>query len=75
MKKESWGNFRKTGLLCFVNTFLHIFGWAIVIEKDGDNIIEVYPARVNFTGFSEESYEKDYEKVRKLLKDENISNY
>lgn len=28
--------FRESGLLLFVNTFLHIFGWVIVIEMDDD---------------------------------------
>lgn len=68
MEAKSWNEFRETGLLCFVNTFLHIFGWCIVIEKDGETI-NVYPARVNYTGFSEDVYKKNYEKVRNLLKE------
>lgn len=69
MVRKSWDEFRETGLLCFVNTFLHMFGWAIVICKDNDEL-EVFPARVNYSGFSEESYEKNYKKVKNLLKED-----
>ena len=26
--KKSWSQFRETGLVVFINSFLHIFGWA-----------------------------------------------
>ena len=35
------------------NQFLHIFGYALVFKYDDNNKINrVYPARVNFRGFS-----------------------
>lgn len=38
MDKKSWDKFRETGLLCFVNTFLHIFGWCIVIKTEDEQL-------------------------------------
>ena len=34
VKKKTWQEFRKTGLLWFMNTILHAFGWAIVVEVE-----------------------------------------
>ena len=51
--KKTWDEFRSTGLLLFVNTMLHIFGWAIVVKYDDDDSITAYPARVKFRGFDE----------------------
>ena len=53
--KKSWDEFRDNGLLWFINTILHMFGWAIVVEVDNGEVINAYPARVTFRGFSEES--------------------
>ena len=34
--EKSWKEFRESGLLWFVNTILHTFGWALVAElEDG----------------------------------------
>lgn len=55
--KKSWDEFRKTGLLWLMNTLLHTFGWAIVIEYDDeaeDVVVGVYPARVTYRGFTKE---------------------
>ena len=78
VNKKSWKEFRESGLLWFINTILHMFGWAIVInfedydeEKGDGDIVEVYPARVKFRGFGEESVEKGYKKVHSYIK-ENI---
>lgn len=68
MEKKTWEEFRSSGLLWFINSILHTFGWAIVIMKD-DNGIEVYPARVPFRGFPEESNTNGYRKVTQYLKD------
>lgn len=70
--KKSWNEFRASGLLWFANSILHLFGWAIVIKMDGDNVLEVFPARVSYRGFSEESNEKGYIKVTRFLQ-ENIN--
>jgi hypothetical protein len=72
--KKSWEEFQKTGLLWLINSILHLFGWAIVFEvynNDPDNILNVYPARVKFRGFREESNDRGYKKITKYLK-ENI---
>jgi len=71
VEEKSWKEFRETGLFWFVNTALHAFGWALVVELDDDKITRVYPARVKFRGFSEEINTEGYIKVSKYLK-ENI---
>ena len=63
--------FREIGLLWFINTILHIFGWAICYEIDNEKIINVYPARVKFRGFDNKTTSEGYEKVTEYLK-ENI---
>lgn len=66
-KKESWEKFRKNGLLLFVNQFLHIFGWSIVISYDEDGSVkEAYPSRTKWRGFAESDVDQAYK---------NISNY
>ena len=69
VNKKSWNEFRETGLLLIINQILHIFGWAIVVEMDKDEIINCYPARVKFRGFNEESTEKTYKKISKYMKE------
>lgn len=62
--EKTWEEFQGTGLLMFVNMFLHIFGWAITLEKDlktNDYCAKVY--RTKFRGFSEECEEKAYKKL------------
>ncbi|MBA4293806.1 hypothetical protein C0431_12660 [bacterium] len=72
VKKRTWKEFRENGLLWMINTTLHMFGWSIVVEADGDgNIRHAYPARVRFRGFSEKSNTDGYIKVTEHLK-ENI---
>jgi uncharacterized protein YfbU (UPF0304 family) len=72
VNKKSWKEFRETGLLWFINTILHMFGWAIVVNiNDKNEIIETYPARVKFRGFDENSNTEGYIKVTKFL-NENI---
>ena len=74
--KKSWDEFRETGLMLIINQFLHIFGWAIVVEmyddKEGDKagtVKTAYPARVKFRGFGTESTSKAYEKISKYMKE------
>ena len=73
IKKKSWCEFRKTGLLWFVNCTLHLFGWAIVIEAENGEIKDVYPARVKYRGFSEKDNSEGYIKVTEYFK-ENAEN-
>lgn len=70
-EEKSWKEFRESGLLWWINMILHTFGWAIIVEVDGDEIKRAYPARVKFRGFSEESNTNGYIKVSNYLK-ENI---
>ena len=74
VKKRTWNEFRKSGLLWWINMILHTFGWAIVInfkdydkEKNDGEIVEVFPARVKFRGFSEEDNTQGYIEVTELL--------
>lgn len=77
--EKSWGEFRKTGLLWFVNSILHLFGWTIVIEcsdttgtpEDSAEITRAFPARTRYRGFSETINTEGYKKVTRYLR-ENI---
>lgn len=67
--KKTWTDFRSTGLLFFINSILHAFGWAIVIEvdKDSKEITNCYPARVKFRGFDEQSQSEEHAKIGTYL--------
>ena len=70
--RRTWDAFRETGLLWFINMQLHAFGWALVAEgaKDGDGkftITNVYPARVKFRGFDEETNALNYRKLTNYM--------
>lgn len=67
--KKSWKQFKNSGLLWFINTILHVFGWAIVLEVENNDIINAYPARVTFRGFSEESNIDGYIKLSQYMKE------
>ena len=73
--ERSWKEFRDSGLLWWINMILHTFGWAIVFSIDGDEIIEVYPARVKFRGFDEKSNDEGYIKVAKYIKENSSKIY
>lgn len=74
MIKKEWTEFRNAGLLWFVNTILHMFGWAICLEFDEENkqVIDAYPARVKFRGFTEELNTNGYIAVSQWMKDNAI---
>ena len=66
--KETWSEFRRHGLLVFVNLFLHIFGWCICFgTDDSGNITTVYPARTRYRGFCEESIGAAYVKLSEFM--------
>ncbi len=76
--RKDWNEFRKSGLLLFINQILHVFGWAIVFdfeaydkETDDGIIKDVYPARVKFRGFEADSVSKSYVKITEYM-NENI---
>lgn len=67
--KKSWSEFRTSGMFWFINTILHAFGWAIVLDiDDNGEVTGCYPARVKFRGFSEEVNTKGYIALSEYLK-------
>jgi hypothetical protein len=71
VKRRTWYQFRKIGLLWWVNRILHMFGWAIVFQYDNKNkgaLVDVYPARVKYRGFTEKLETKGFKNVSRYLK-------
>ena len=67
LDRKSCEEFRSTGLLLFINQFLHIFGWVIVVEsKPGEKSI-MYPARTKFRGFTDGEVSKAYIKISEYM--------
>lgn len=69
--KKTWDEFRATGLGLFINSILHAFGWSLVVELDRDSrkVIDCYPARVKFRGFSEADIEESHARIGKYIKE------
>ena len=68
LKRASWDSFRESGLLLFVNAFLQIFGWTIVVEYGEENIIkDAYPVKTKYRGFNEQSFTDAYKKVTNYM--------
>lgn len=67
--RKSWEEFRNTGLLFYINQILHAFGWAIMFEMENGKVIDIYPARVKFRGFTEEAQNKNYKKISVYMKE------
>lgn len=65
--RTAWDDFRKNGLLWAVNSFLHLFGYAIVLQYEDGEIVDAYPARVKFRGFSEKVNTDGYIAVSKYM--------
>jgi hypothetical protein len=68
VNKKAWEEFRDSGLLWWINMVLHTFGWSIVIKVESNKVLEVYPARVKFRGFDEQSNTDGYIKVSEFMK-------
>lgn len=66
--EDSWEQFRKSGLLWFINSILHLFGWAIAVIMTDGKVTDVYPTRVPYRWFSEKENTEGYAKVTKYLK-------
>ena len=67
-ERKTWEEFKKTGLLWFINMILHAFGWAIfLIRDDNEDIIDAFPATTTFRGFEEESNTRGYRAVTNYL--------
>ena len=69
IERKTWKEFRDSKLLWFVNTILHTFGWAITVDIDNDKIVDVYPARVKFRGFSEKINTEGYIGLSEYMKE------
>lgn len=74
VEARSWDEFRKTGLFMFVNTILHAFGWALVVEMEnykelGEEapVTKCYPARVKFRGFGEDDQTQMHQRIADYL--------
>lgn len=66
--RKTWEEFREIGLLWWINSILHMFGWALVYNLDENGVLkEVYPARVKFRGFGTKQTEEGYKNVSKYL--------
>lgn len=68
IERKTWKEFRKTKLLWFINSILHAFGWAIVMEINNEEV-DVYPARVKFRGFNEYTNTKGYIGLAEYMKE------
>ena len=51
IKRKTWEEFQDSKMLWCANRVLHMFGWAIVFQKEENGLLSVYPARVEFRGF------------------------
>jgi hypothetical protein len=70
VRKKSWEEFRKVGLLWWINRILHLFGWAIVFDMTPKGkVLNVYPARVTFRGFHEKDEDAGFRNLSGYLKD------
>jgi hypothetical protein len=68
VEERTWEEFRKSGLLWWVNRSLHLFGWSIVLEiNEGDSVSKAYPARVKFRGFAEKNEEEGFINLTKHI--------
>lgn len=67
---DNWKEFKKSGLLWFINTILHAFGYAIKykVDKETGELLYVYPDRVKFRGFPEELNTKGYINLSQYMK-------
>lgn len=65
----SWSTFREAGMIWWVNRILHLFGFALVVVVDSnEEILEVYPARTRFRGFSDDVEEEGFKQATRYLK-------
>ena len=67
LDERSWQEFQRSGLLWFVNRTLHLFGWALVFEMDGDTVVRVYPARTRFRGFEQSMEEQGFKMLTETI--------
>jgi len=69
IERMSWENLRSSGLLWLVNRTLHLFGVAIVAELgEDDEVLDVYPVRAKFRGFSSEVETDGFRAVSRYMR-------
>lgn len=67
-EERTWYEFQQGGFLLFVNLFLQIFGWSIVMHVGENGLVtNVYPARTTYRGFGPEELSKAYVRVTEFL--------
>lgn len=67
-EERTWYEFQQGGFLLFVNLFLQIFGWSIVMHVGENGLVtNVYPARTSYRGFGPEELSKAYVRVSEFL--------
>ena len=70
IEKMDLKEFRDSGMIWYINQQLHLFGMALALEYDDDNnIIDFYPVKCKFRGFSNDVSDKGYNNLTKYLKD------
>ena len=69
VERKTWKEFRDSKLLWFTNTILHAFGWAITVDTIDGEIVDAYPARVRFRGFSEKINTEGYIGLSEYMKE------
>ena len=75
LDESTWKEFQGTGLIWWINRMLHLFGWAIVFEVDGEagEVVRVYPARCKFRGFSAATETEGFHRLTRHLNDEMLT--
>lgn len=69
LELRTWSEFKEQGFLWFVNSILHVFGWAIATREDTNSdelIAQVY--RTKFRGFPEETNTRGYALIAEYMK-------
>ena len=66
-EKGTWEEFRDSSLLWWINQTLHLFGWAIVLEKTSNGFMYAVPCKTKFRGFSSERNTQGYKDLTKHL--------
>lgn len=74
IEKISWEEFRETGLLWWINMQLHLFGISIIFDIEETKntefkVNDVYPAKVDYKGFSEKLNDEGYKRLSQYIKE------
>lgn len=66
--EKNWDEFRNAGLGWFVNSILHVFGWALVWDVDENGkATNCYPARVKYRGWDEKSQSEGHKRLAEYM--------